>query len=213
MPKHLTIPLLALAFTLGAVACSDDSDDTASDDTTADAGSDDTASDDTSADTEPADTTTTTEAGPCPSETTLEILNSEGLDGEMDIVTEFADVTLGESADLVFATYEIEEDPQFGLSAPVGDPGAPDGGLIFQVSLDGDGEIVAGEYPDDDDAAARISFISMYNGSERINPLGDHTLTITEITEEQICGEITGVGETDLQSFPYLEGTFVVPAV
>jgi hypothetical protein len=208
--RTLFITALAISLTLGA--CSDDgesADDTPDTTAVADDAPDTTAT--------PDDTTTTAAAddGPCPAATELTITGSDTVDGPLEVVTEFADVTFDESADLVFASYEIPEDPQFGVSAPVGDPLAPEGGVIFQVSLFAGVEQVLepGEYVDDDEAEPRITFISLYNGSERINPLGDHTVTITEYTEDHICGEITAVGETELQSFPIIQGRFVTERV
>ena len=181
--------------------------------------------------------TTTTEAGPCAAESALTISNSDGLDGPLDVVTGFADVTLDSTADLVFADYEIEEDPQFGLSAPVGDPGAPDGGSIFQVTLTaGSAEILEpGDFPEQGPESAldspgditdpdadipsvppSIAFVSLYNGAERILPLGTHAVTLTEIDETQVCGTITGSEDaSDLQAdgFPIVTGDFVIDVV
>ncbi len=81
--------------------------------------------------------TTDTDVGRCPDETTLEVVNADAArgadgaevameEGPVDVVTAFADGS-GGNASLVFADYEYEADPQFGLSAPVGDPDVPDG--------------------------------------------------------------------------------------
>lgn len=189
--------LLIIAIVLGAAACSSDGD------------SADTATT-TSASAEQADgSTASTSADSCPSETLLVVSGSQGIDGELELVTAFADVTLDQSADLVFATYEIPEDPQFGVSAPVGDPEAPPGGVIFQLTLVTQEDVLPmGDYPEDGTSPTRIAFVAMHNGSERILPLGEHTVTITDYSDERICGEITAGAGGGAQSFPVVEGTF-----
>jgi hypothetical protein len=145
----------------------------------------------------------------CPTETLLVARNTGTIDGELELTTEFADVTLDQSADLVFATYELPVDPQFGVSAPVGDPQAPPGGVIFQLSVSTQEEVLPlGPYPPDDSSPSRLTFTALYNGSERILPLGDHTVTLTDYTDDLVCGEITAVGDTGLQTLPVVEGTF-----
>lgn len=156
---------------------------------------------------------TSATAGPCPEGTTLTLVDSDGTTRRVDVVTEFADVTLGDTADLVFASYEIPEDPQFGVSAPVGDPQAPVGGTIVQFTLfGGDNDAFpTGTYVEDDAATPRIMFAAAYDGPTRINPLGDHTIEITEVTTDHLCGTITGIGDTGLQTLPYVEGDFLIP--
>ena len=119
----------------------------------------------------------------------------------------FADVTLDNSADFVFTSYQFEADPQFGISAPTGDPEAPEGGLIFQVSVQAaDDALVPGEFTRDGAAGGRMTTYSMYHGSSRIIPMAEQTLEITEITAEHVCGIITaGDG-----SFPGVNGRFKV---
>lgn len=115
------------------------------------------------------------------------------------------------------ATYELEADPQFGLGIPVGVPEVPDDGLIYVFTLaltDTAGTIAAGATFTDategpEDAAGRIANHGLYSGtSGRINPLGPTTIEINEITDEWVCGTITSVGQTDIQAFPTLNGTF-----
>jgi hypothetical protein len=191
----------------------------------------------------------TTAEGPCPAESDLELSNSAaatGIDGDpvgradgpIPVLTGFADVTLDENADLVFADYEIAPDPQFGLSAPVGDPGVPEGNLFFSISITmaGEGTLDTIEYraldpgegavesPADltdpnasiPDLDPHVNFTDLYVGSQRIIPLGSHTVTLTEITEQRLCGEITAdTDANDLQvdGFPVVEGRFVIDRV
>lgn len=159
-------------------------------------------------------TTTTVAEGGCPSETVLEIGNgaTAGLtDGPIADIEVFADWSLDQTVDLVFSSYPFPEDPQFGLSAPVGLVEVPEGEHFFHVSLFAgvDKTLEPGVYVDDDAAEPRIQFIDLYLGSERILPLGDHQVTITEITETEVCGTIEGSGDTALQSLPFVTGEFV----
>jgi hypothetical protein len=57
-----------------------------------------------------------------------------------------------------------------------------------------------------------INFISLFEPAERA-VLGETTVTITEITDDEVCGEIAGVSETDLQSLTAVEGVFVVDRI
>ncbi|MCB9371903.1 MAG: hypothetical protein H6518_03875 [Microthrixaceae bacterium] len=215
-----------------------------------DGGDDDAAPADetTAATSEATDGTDGSAEGGCPDETALEVVNgdsargSDGADvnlgeGEVDVLTAFADGTGGD-ATLVFADYEVEADPQFGLSAPVGDPEVPVGGLIMVISITtgGEGDLTTGEYRalepgegavsspgdlTDPDASIpeippSVNFEALYLGDDRIIPLGEHSVTLTEVTDTQLCGELTGdTGETELQSdgFPVLTGTFVAERV
>jgi hypothetical protein len=197
MHSKLLVVISSVVLILGTAACSDDE------------------STDPPTPEEEAEQIAAADAGPCTVETALTISGSTVADGALDVISEFADVTLDETADLVFASYSIDEDPQSGLSAPVGDPGAPSGGVIFQFSLFAgvDKTLGTGTYASNDEAEPRITTISLYAGSERINPLGDHTVTITEYTDDAVCGEIAAVGETALQSFPTVTGRFNVPRV
>jgi hypothetical protein len=197
MRSKLLVVVSSVALVLATAACSDDE------------------SSDPPTPEEEAAQIAAADAGPCTVETALTISGSTVADGTLEVISEFADVTLDETADLVFASYSIDEDPQVGWSAPVGDPGAPTDGVIFQFSLFAgvDQTLGTGNYPSDDEAEPRITTISLYAGSERVNPLGDHTVTITEYTDDALCGEIVAVGETDLQSFPKVTGRFNVPRV
>ena len=82
--------------------------------------------------------------GPCPEGTEVVIhgTNREerypNIDGPLMHGTEFADVTLGSSVELLFASYELTPDPQFGLSAPVGIPDVPEGGIVLVYAFKAD---------------------------------------------------------------------------
>lgn len=235
--RALGLAIAAALIVAGAAGCGDDGGD---EDTAA---STEATADSTAAAGDPDEA-----AGGCPDETTLEVVNADAArgadgaevaleEGPVDVVTAFADDS-GSSASFVFADYEVEADPQFGLSAPIGDPEVPDGGLIMVVTIStgGEGEITTGEYraletgegavsspgdltdPDASipDVPASINFEALYLGADRILPIGEHTVTVTEVTDATLCGELTGdTGETELQAdgFPVLTGTFVVDRV
>lgn len=224
----------AAALTIGGAACGGDS------------GGEDDAS--VTTDGTEAAVTSTAEAGGCPDDTTLEVVNGEaargstgepvGLSsGPVDVATSFADGSGGDST-FVFADYEVEADPQFGLSAPVGDPEVPDGGLILVLSITtgGEGDLVPGQYGalapgegavdspgdlTDPDATipeipASVNFEALYLGADRIVPIGEHAVTLTEVTDTTLCGELAGdTGESTFQSdgFPILAGAFVAERV
>ena len=164
----------------------------------------------------PPETEVVTDDGPCPDVTNLVIAGTaredyyEDIDGPIPAGTAFADVSLGSSVDVVVASFEMEPDPQFGLRVPVGVPSLPDGGFMFRFSIHSQA-LAPGEFTEDESEAGRMSHISLFHSSGRINPLGDHTIVITEITEDHFCGEITGVGETSLQRFPTISGRFNLP--
>ena len=161
--------------------------------------------------------------GPCPTKTALTLNNiksSPHLDGATGAISEgsfFANVSMGKNGSLVFAEYTIERG-QFGLSAPTGDPKAPEGKIIFAMKIGEAAEgLVVGDYnkegKDADGIVGRLEHISMYRGSKRVVPLGTHTLTVTEINEKHICGELKAIGDTALQTFPYVTGRFNIPVV
>ena len=153
---------------------------------------------------------------PCPTETSLTlgaIDRSEhlaGMDANFAPTSAFADVTLNRSASIVFTSYEFEADPQFGMSAPVGDPGAPEGGLIFQIRVDAPETLANGEYDSEGEGAGRVSFTSMYRGSDRILPMADHTVRITEVADDHICGEIV---PAEGANYPTISGRFKIDKV
>lgn len=211
--SHLHSNTLVLLLVLGLAACGGEEEAEAETETeeTSEAAAGGDSEGQEAAPAEPADD------GPCPSATALTIggidrsPHLDGVSGSFTPTTAFADVTLGRSADLVFASYTIEADPQFGLSAPTGNPSAPDGGLIFQISITGDSENLGnGMYAEEDGEAGRVSTTSMYRGSNRIIPLADHTVRITEIAEDHVCGEII---PEEGASWPAVSGQFRVDAV
>lgn len=155
----------------------------------------------------------------------LVVAGSDGVDGPVEVATAITDdgphpantTDADGTLSMALATYELEADPQFGLSIPVGVPGVPAGELIYVVTLaldDPEGVIAVGDTfadatGEDTGAAGRIANHGLYSGTAgRINPLGQTTIEITTLTDEQVCGTITAVGETELQSFPTLTGTF-----
>jgi len=82
--------------------------------------------------------------------------------------------------------------------------------LIFQISITGDSDSLGnGEYAEEDGEAGRVSTTSMYRGSNRIIPLGDHRVRITEIADDHVCGELV----PDEGAWPAVSGSFRVDAV
>jgi len=130
------------------------------------------------------------------------------LDGLMEIGSAFAEDRLSSGATFLIATYEVEEDPQFGWSVPVGVPEVPEDGLILTCRIVASEGLQVGEYTSEDGEFGRIANLALFHSSGRINPLGSTTIVITEITEEYITGEISGIGETEYQQFPTLNGHF-----
>lgn len=243
--RALGVVVAAALIMAGAAGCGDDGvDEDGASGTEATAAT--SAGDGT--DTTEAETDSDEDPGGCPDETTLVVVNADAArgadgaevaldEGPVDVVTAFADGSGGD-ASLVFADYEYEADPQFGLSAPVGDPDVPEGGLILVLSITtgGEGDLTTGEYgpletgegavsspgdltdPDASipDVPASINFEALYLGADRILPIGEHTVTLTEVTDTTLCGELSGdTGESELQAdgFPVLTGTFVVDRV
>lgn len=216
--RRLLLLLLALPLVLAA-GCSDGGSDDASGDEAAETSAADGAE----------ETTTTTEAEADPCTNALEVVNGEAEtaaevpDGEFEAVTMWTeggphpdnDIDEDQNLDLGFFTYEEPPDPQFGVSIPI-DPDTPDGEHFVSFSLfNPDGPIEAGQtfidqidYDDDPSQAdGEINFTFWEYGSDRLLP-GDITITLTEITDEQVCGELATVTQTDLQTFIGLEGTF-----
>ena len=130
------------------------------------------------------------------------------LDGLMEIASAFAEDRLSSGATFLISTYEVQEDPQFGWSVPVGVPDVPEDGLILTCTIVAPEGLQVGEYTSEDGEFGRIGNIALFHSSGRINPLGSTTIVITEITDEYIKGEISGIGETEYQQFPTLNGHF-----
>lgn len=174
-------------------------------------------------------TTSTTEAVADVCVTDLEVVNGSAEtsatvpDGTFEAVTMWADkaphpdntVDYDQQLDLAFFTYEFEPDEQFGVSIPI-DPDTPDGEHFISLALSNPDEPVAAgqryvdalDAEDDPDADGEISFTFWEYGSDRLLP-GGMEITITEVTDDQVCGEITTQTETDLQQFIGIDGTFV----
>jgi len=134
--------------------------------------------------------------------------NYPNLDGIMEIGSAFAEDRLSSGVKFLISTYEVEEDPQFGWSVPTGVPTVPEDGLILTCYIVASEGLQVGEYTSEDGEVGRIANIGLYHSSGRINPIGSTTIVITEITEEYILGEISGIGETEYQQFPTLNGNF-----
>jgi hypothetical protein len=179
----------------------------------------------------PADDTTTTggSSSGCPDTTSLEIVFGDEPGTEFDVVTAWSDggphpdstVDSDDSnMSFVFADYEIPVDEQFGYSIPIAGSEVPVDGTELQISLFLDGTIEAGTtYVDqtaDDETLAEydgeINFISLHEPGERA-VLGETVVTITEIDDDVVCGEISGVSSTDLQELTAVNGEFVADRV
>lgn len=169
------------------------------------------------------DATTTTSGGDDACGNDLEIAGSDVADGTVDVAMAITDagphpantVDADATLELAIATFEIEADPQFGLGVPVGVPAVPDGEVMLVAYLalaDTGGTVEAGSRFVDvgtgEDGDGRIANIALYAGTRRINPLGPAVIEISAIDDEQVCGAISMVGDTDLQAFPTITGTF-----
>ncbi len=130
------------------------------------------------------------------------------LDGLMEVNSAFAEDRLSSGVKFLISTYEVQEDPQFGWSVPTGVPTVPEDGLILTCYIVASDGLQVGEYTSEDGEVGRIANIGLYHSSGRINPIGSTTIVINEITEEYILGEISGIGETEYQQFPTLNGHF-----
>jgi len=130
------------------------------------------------------------------------------IDGLMEIGSAFAENRLSSGVTFLISTYEVQEDPQFGWCVPVGIPDVPENGLILTCTIVAPEGLQVGEYTSEDGEFGRIGNIALFHSSGRINPLGSTTIAITEITDEYISGDISGIGETEYQQFPTLNGHF-----
>jgi hypothetical protein len=122
---------------------------------------------------------------------------------------------------LAISEAEIVEDPQFGLGIPVGDPdflGDDDYYLSLSFFVPDEGTIAVGQvFTDQLEFEAgvhdgELNFVGLWHGTDRLLP-GQVVATITELTDEQVCGEISTVTETDLQQFIGVEGTFAADRI
>lgn len=229
LARRLTIAALTGALALGAVACGgDDGDDSAATTTTADGPS--TSAGSGGGETGGGDATTTTAddaADPCVND--LRLSGSEIADGPIEPGTFWADagphpdntVDYDRTLELALAGFELPVDEQFGRGVPVGVPEVPEGGVILTAYLsrgvDQDPIAEGQQFTSETDAArvdtdGTINNIGVWAGSERLL-IGDTTITITALTDDEVCGTIEGVAETDLQTFAVVEGTFVADRI
>ena len=130
------------------------------------------------------------------------------IDGQMEVVSAFAEEGFDYGVEFLISTYQIEEDPQFGWSVPTGIPSVPEGGLILTCRLNVEDGLQVGEYTSEDNELGRIGNIGLYHSSCRINPISSPVIVITEVTDEYIKGEISTVGETEYQQFAAINGHF-----
>ncbi|MCC5950513.1 MAG: hypothetical protein JJU45_00305 [Acidimicrobiia bacterium] len=221
MIRRLLAMIGAVALVLAASGCgSDDTSDTtdvtdatdaADDDATDDDATDDDGADDDADDGDEA----AASDGPCPVETAITITASgddADIDGEMDLEMTFIDIVLGQTGTLVLATYELEASEQFGLRAPVGQPDVDDGGIIFMATLlpPADEDLAPGDFSSEDSEGQRIGNYSLWTDESRVLPLADIVITLTEVGEDEVCGEITADADS---SFPQVSGEFVVERI
>ncbi len=211
-PKSVLV-LLAVT-TLAVAGCSSDS-----------------SSESTTSDVSLGDSTDMTDSSmaACPDETELEIVTGESDVQAFPVVTSWADegphpdntVDYDSQMSFLFSTDEVEEDPQFGWSIPMPGTEVADGAIEFQVSLASNGDIIevgdtfVDQTADDETLAQHdgiINFISLYEGTERF-VLGDSVLTITEITDDTVCGQIDGVSVTELQELTIVNGSFIADRI
>jgi hypothetical protein len=179
----------------------------------------------------PADDTTTTggSSSGCPDTTSLEIVFGDEPGTEFDVVTAWSDggphpdstVDSDDSnMSFVFADYEIPVDEQFGYSIPIAGSEVPVDGTELQISLFLDGTIEAGttyvdQTADDETLAGLVQAdevdLAVVLGERAV--LGETVVTITEIEDDVVCGEISGVSSTDLQELTAVNGEFVADRV
>lgn len=228
--RRTTLAALAIVPLLAAAGCGgDDADDETSADAPAGAGT-------TVAPSDAPDGTTPTDEGDddedaaCPEETTMSLSGTDVADGDVDVTWALADggpdVLNGDDQGLIvgLSSFEFPEDPQFGIEVPIDNTGLPEGDVFLSVQVyNPSATLAAGQRfidqtafdaGEDPTADGKILFVSAWAGSERLGPLGDVEVTITDITLEQICGTVTTTGtETDLQSLAGVEATFVADRI
>lgn len=227
--KRLAITVLAGALALGAAGCgSDDGDDSAAS-TTAAADPSSTAASGTDESGDDGDTTTTADDASDACVNDLALSGSESADGPIEPGTFWADagphpdntVDYDRTLELALAGFEIPVDEQFGRGVPVGVPEVPEDGIILTayLSRSTDQEPIAEgqQFTSESDTAREdsdgtINNLGVWAGSERLL-IGDTTITITALTDDEVCGTIEGVAETDLQTFAVVEGSFVADRI
>lgn len=204
MRKTTTALALTAALALATTACSDDSSDTSTDG----GGSDGTAAEASTGTTMAAGADGEGAMGECPEETVLEVTTTEG-----DAVELAAEVSVADVIDLSppwtatfsFASYEVGTEELRGVYQPTleGDE------LFVAFSVQAEAELEPGEYIEqtsDEAGADIINFTDIVTADGRQLPTVDHVITITEVTDEQVCGEIApleadGIGAAVVGSF------------
>jgi hypothetical protein len=224
MPRYRH--LLIVGALLAAGACSDDS--TTSTTTAAGGGGG------ASTTAAPSESTTSTTAEPDGCATDISVVNADaaGLEGlvdrQLEVVSLLADqgphpantVDYDSSLSLAISEVEILADEQFGLGIPIDVPeNIGDDDVYFSFSFFNEDEAVAAGqlYIDQLDYDAeqhdgKLNSTVAYYGTERLLP-GSVEITITEITDDQVCGTISTITETDLQTFVGIEGTFAAERI
>jgi len=132
------------------------------------------------------------------------------------------DNTVDYDASLRLAISEVEilTDEQLGLGIPIGTPDnlAGDAYYLSLSFASEDGSVAAGQVYDDEldpepgSRDGNLDFVLMNHGQDRLLP-GAISVTITELTDDLVCGEIATVTKTDLQSFIGIEGTFAADRI
>jgi len=146
-------------------------------------------------------------------------------DRKLDVKTGWADqgphpdntVDYDATLEVLLAEHVLEKDKQFGYSIPVGVPTVPAEKVYVNFRLTAtNGTITAGQTfvgsTSKTKADGTITTHSMYVGSNRLLP-GDLLITITEITDDYVCGTISTTTKTDLQTFVGIEGSFKVTRI
>lgn len=121
-------------------------------------------------------------------------------------------VDMDSKIELAFAEFVIEKDPQFGYAIPIGGPTAPPGAVYLAYTLTvPSGKIEAGQRfvgsTASGEAEGSILTDFLYSGSARLLP-GEAEVTITSLTDDEVCGTITSTTRTSLQTFIGVEGSF-----
>ena len=229
--RELVAALMVIGMLLGACSGDDDDNATSSDDSSseeASANDGDGDIDDAVGDDEPEVDAADDEPDLCVND--LAIVNADAetaatlSDGPLEAVTMWSeggphpdnDIDEDQNVDFGFFSYVQEPDPQFGVSIPIASE-APEGEHFLNFSLyNPDGPIAPGQrfvdqitFDDDPAADGEINFTAWYVGSTRLL-ISQPEITITEVNDEQICGEITSRTDTDLQQFIGVEGTFAL---
>lgn len=228
--RRTTVTALAVVALLSVAGCSSDDTEGSAPPSTEGGG---TGSPGTAAEASPGgeDTTSTsTGSADCPDESTMAFVNTETSDGDVDVTWALTDdgpgVLNGDDQGLSvgLSSFEFPEDPQFGIEIPIDNADLPEGDVYLSVQIQNPDETLAAgqrfidqtiyDAGEDPTADGKVLFVAAWDGTERIGPLADVEVTITEITTEHICGTIsTPETETDLQSLAGVDATFVADRI